>query len=127
MGAVVGGLDFNIIKDVGAIGILLLVILMIARGTLVPKRTVDSLLEGQKTATEVWRHAAEQREQALAETIPLLESAVKNHETVVKIVTGMKNVIERLDVENSKGGEHIAQALAKEDREGDPTAGRGRD
>ncbi len=115
------GADVTLITNGGAVAVLLVVFLLIVRGFLVPKRTVDSLLEGQKAAVEYWKHAAEQREKALVETIPLLKAAIENHETVVKMVTGMESAVKRLIAEDryhtgdNKGGEQIAQALAKED------------
>lgn len=94
-----GGLDLNIIKDVGAVGILLLVILMIARGYLVPRRTVDALLAEKQAAIEFWKAGVTQREEALKATYPLLEASVENHKTVVKLMNGMQETVGKLATE----------------------------
>lgn len=91
-----GGIDFNIVKDVGAVGILLLVILMIARGYLVPRKTVDSLIAAKNEAIEFWKHAASQREQALAETIPAFREIHEDHKVVVKLVGSLNEAVEKL-------------------------------
>lgn len=97
------GFDFNIIKDVGAVGILLLVILMIARGNLVPKRTVDALLAEKQKAIDFLTEGVAQREKALNETIPLVRASVDHQETVVKMVTGMSGAVDKLVADRDTG------------------------
>lgn len=98
-----GGIDFNIVKDVGAVGILLLVILMIARGYLVPRKTVDSLITAKNEAIEFWKHAASQREQALTETIPVLKEIHSDHEVVVKLVSSLTEAVTKLSANKDVG------------------------
>jgi hypothetical protein len=90
----VGGIDWSIAKDLGIGGIGLVVLLMVALGRLMPRRTVNSMLAGKDEAIAFWKHAAEQREQALAETIPLLRVANENHETLVRLVAGLQVAVE---------------------------------
>jgi|SRR5690349_16218457 len=89
-----GGIDWSIAKDLGIGGIGLVVLLMIALGWLVPRRTVNAMLAGKDEAITFWQHAAEQREQALAETIPLLRVANENHETLVRLVSSLQAAVE---------------------------------
>lgn len=96
------GLDLNIVKDVGAVGVLLLVILLIARGYLIPRRTVDALLAEKQAAVEFWKAGALQREQALVETLPLLEASVKNHDTTVRVMTAIQEAVNGLVADNGK-------------------------
>lgn len=98
-----GGFDLALIKDVGAVGILLVIILMVARGALVPRRTVDSLLAEKEKAIDFLRDGLEKRELALNETIPMLEASVKNHETTVKLMTGLQTTVDKLNADKDMG------------------------
>lgn len=88
-----GSIDWSIAKDLGIGGIGLVVLLMVALGRLMPRRTVNAMLAGKDEAIAFWQHAAEQREQALAETIPLLRIANENHETLVRLVASLQQAV----------------------------------
>lgn len=95
--------DLSIIGGIGGPGALVIIILMIARGYLVPKRTVDSIVTGKNESIEFWKHAAMQREKALEETIPVLAQIHQDHEVVVKLVSSLNEAVAKLTTDQGLG------------------------
>jgi hypothetical protein len=95
----------------GALAIISAFVYAIMRGHLVPKSSVDEMrkdrdgrLSEQGQIIDMWRNAALVKDQALSELIPMLEEVVTNDQLILKLLTAIKDVVDKTEAD----GDHNA-------------------
>ena len=87
------------------ITILSAVIYAIINGNLVPGKTHKAELEESKKVVALWREAAETKNEALSELVPMIKESLDNDRIVVALVTAMKEGFEYDRNQVIKGGQ----------------------
>jgi hypothetical protein len=80
----------------GAVVVLIVFVYAILRGKLVPSTQVEAQLRQKDEVIQLWKGAAELREQALQETVPLIKEGLENDKTVIRMVAAMRDVVDAL-------------------------------
>lgn len=82
-----------------AVGIVVWVVYALLRGNLVSRKVLeerDSLWEARLAQalenSQFWKQAAEDRQSVISEMRPVLEQILDNHQTMYKLVVGLKEI-----------------------------------
>lgn len=78
----------------GGIILLVGVVLALVTGRLVPRKTHETQVQGVKEVADLWKTAAETKEQTLSVLIPAVEKLVKYAETTDAVLTGLRQAVD---------------------------------
>jgi hypothetical protein len=90
---------------IGATGILALVVVMILRGSLVPRRQVDAELKQKDDAIVLWKDAYERSEQQNQQKDRLITGLLETAQTTRSVLQALPEAV-RLN----EGGPHVSPA-----------------
>lgn len=74
----------------GAIGIVFFIVMLVFRGNLVTKSTLDKMLQQEQQMTTVWKTIAEQSKEAREQDQLALKNAVQGLETVNYLIRQLR-------------------------------------
>lgn len=103
----VDGLTAFLTPTLGAGGVVLLVVLMVLRGTLVPRPTVDMMREDKDRQVELWKSLAEGRQQLIDIQQAQLDMLMGTAQTTERVLDA---VSEAARSSSGGGGRALAQA-----------------
>lgn len=78
------------LPPVGITGFVVAVLYAILRGWLVPKASVDARMAEMQQVAVLWRDAAMENRQLVAEMLPLVRQTVENDDLIIALVTALK-------------------------------------
>ncbi|MFD8226854.1 hypothetical protein ACFV16_22080 [Streptomyces massasporeus] len=101
------GLNAFLTPTLGAGGVVLLVVLMVLRGTLVPRSTVDMMREDKNQQVELWKALAEGRQQFIDIQQAQLDMLLGTAQTTERVLDA---VSEAARINRGGGGRALDQA-----------------
>jgi len=81
--------------SIGAVGLLALVVLMIFRGSLIPKSTIDARIADKDAQIEMWRAAYEKSQEALDLKDQQIDALLEAARTTTNVVAAVSEAASR--------------------------------
>jgi hypothetical protein len=85
----------------GGVGVVAAFLYAILRGHLVPRRVVEDMRSDKDTqiaklgeVVDLWRDAAQAKDQAITEFIPMLNEIIENDKLILKLLGAIREVVD---------------------------------